>query len=190
MLDPSDYTVTRGAPKPGWSAEPGRSAMEQLPLFPALPPSKPYPVTSLGAVLARAASAIATKVQVPDAIAAQSVLAAASLAAQAHADVRMPYGQSRPLSLYMLTVAWSGDRKTTADREALWPVIRREQALQEIYGMERQSWAIETIAWNAEKRRIETDKKLRFEGRTQALARLGREPEAPIRPFLIVTDPT
>ena len=37
-------------------------------------------------------------------------------AAQAHADVALPYGQPRPLSLFLLTIAGSGDRKTTADR--------------------------------------------------------------------------
>src|SRR4051812_38492680 len=77
---------------------PARSAgAESLPLFPPLPPAAPYPVQELGTVLSEAAQAIARKVQAPDAIAAQSVLAAASLAAQAHADVLMPYGQRRPL---------------------------------------------------------------------------------------------
>ncbi|MBF0819946.1 DUF3987 domain-containing protein, partial [Streptococcus acidominimus] len=65
---------------------------ERLPLFPPLPPAAPYPLDALGPILGEAASAIARKVQAPAAIAAQSVLAAASLAVQAHADVRMPYG--------------------------------------------------------------------------------------------------
>ena len=48
-----------------------------------------------------------------------------------HADVLLPYGQTRPLSLYLVTVAASGDRKSTADNEALWPVRKREKALKE-----------------------------------------------------------
>ena len=88
-----------------------------LPLFPPLPPSEPFPVEALGPVLSRATTAIAHKVQVPTAMAAQSVLAAAALAAQAHADVRLSYGQTRPLSLFFVTVAASGDRKSSADNE-------------------------------------------------------------------------
>ena len=80
-----------------------------LPLFPELPPAEPFPVHALGP-LAPAVTAISHKVQVPVAIAAQSVLAAAALAAQAHADVVLPYGQARPLSLFFVTVAASGDR--------------------------------------------------------------------------------
>src|SRR5215211_588334 len=49
-------------------------------------------------------AAISRKVQVPEAIAAQSVLAVAALASQAHADVMLPYGQTRPLSLFLVTV--------------------------------------------------------------------------------------
>ena len=47
-----------------------------IPLFPPLPPAQPFPVNALGSVLSRAAAAIARKVQVPEAIAAQSVFAA------------------------------------------------------------------------------------------------------------------
>jgi Protein of unknown function (DUF3987) len=101
--------------------------IEPLPLFPPLSEPEPYPVDALGATLSRAAKAIASKAQVPTAMAAQSVLAAASLAVCAHADVMMPYGQGRPLSLFFATVAVSGDRKSTADNEALWPITKREK---------------------------------------------------------------
>ena len=93
-----------------------------LPLFPPLPPEEPYPVEALGPVLSQAARAISRSVQVPTAIAGQSVLAAASLAAQPLADVRMPFGQCRPLSLFFVSIAASGDRKSTADTEALKPI--------------------------------------------------------------------
>ena len=59
-------------------------APARLPLFPEMPAAEPYPVGALGPVLGPAALAISHKVQVPEAIAAQSVLAAASLVAQAH----------------------------------------------------------------------------------------------------------
>lgn len=161
-----------------------------IPLFPPLPLAEPLPVNALGPVLSRAAAAISRKVQVPEAIAAQSVLAVASLAAQVHADVRLPYGQKRPLSLFFVTVAASGDRKSTADNEALWPIRKYEQALKEKYDSQRQSWLIDHAAWSGEKKKIENDRKLNLEGRQAALANLGSEPEHPLHPFLTAPDPT
>ena len=98
-----------------------------LPLFPPMPAQAPYPIEALGPTLAPATAAIVRKVQVAEAMAAQSLLATAALAAQAHADVALPFGQTRPLSLYFVTVADSGDRKTSADTEALRSVKEREK---------------------------------------------------------------
>ena len=161
-----------------------------IPLFPPLPPAQRFPIESLGPVLSRAAAAISRKVQVPGAIAAQSVLAVAALAAQAHADVRLPYGQTRPLSLFFVTVAASGDRKSTADNEALWPIRKREKALKEDYEREHRTWLIASAAWNAEKKKIESDRKIGFEARKHALGALGPEPEQPLHPFLTAPEPT
>jgi hypothetical protein len=160
-----------------------------LPLFPPLPPSASYPVDALG-VLAPAAKAIARKVQVPPAIAAQSVLAVAALAAQAHADVLLPFGQTRPLSLYFATVIGSGDRKSSADNEACWPVAIREKSLREAYQFDLKAWKITNAAWCAEKRKIEGDKTIDMSARRERLAQLGEEPPKPLAPFLITGDLT
>jgi hypothetical protein len=50
----------------------------------------------------------------------------------AHADVVMPHGQRAPLSLFIITSADSGDRKSATDSIALHEVerVRREQARQ------------------------------------------------------------
>jgi hypothetical protein len=161
-----------------------------IPILPPMPPAERFPIEALGPVLANAAAAISSKVQVPEAIAAQSVLAAAALAAQAHADVLLPYGQTRPLSLFFVTVAASGDRKSTADNEALWPIRRRERTLQEKFEESQRQWSIEIAAYNAEKKKIEGNRKLDFEARKAALAALGAEPEKPLYPFLTAPEPT
>ncbi len=161
-----------------------------IPLFPEMPVAERYPIEQMGPVLSRAAAAIAHKVQVPEAIAAQSVLAVASLAAQAHADVMLPYGQTRPLSLFFVTVAASGDRKSTADNEALWPVRKREKMLKEEGEEAHRAWVIAMSAWTAEKKRIESNRKLGFDGKKEALADLGAEPERPLYPFLTAPEPT
>ena len=73
---------------------------------------------ALGSILGDAALAIVDKVQCPEAIAGQSVLAAATLAVQGHADIELPQGSTAPLSSFFLTVAHSGERKSTADRKS------------------------------------------------------------------------
>ena len=64
---------------------------ELLPLAPPTPPARPYPLAALGPVLSGAAESIAAKCQCSSALAAQAVLAVASLASQRLADVRLPY---------------------------------------------------------------------------------------------------
>ncbi|MFG1282271.1 YfjI family protein [Xanthobacter autotrophicus] len=165
-----------------------RQAAGPLPLYPHRPQSKAYPVDALGAVLARGAGAIARKVGVPDALAAQAVLSSAALAAQAHADVQLPFGQCRPLSLYHITVAGSGDRKSSADNEALWPFRKRERALREAYESALEDWGAANAAWHAKRKRLEADRQV--EDLKGALLDLGAEPAKPLLPMLIFSDAT
>jgi hypothetical protein len=189
--------AARGSAKDAFPAVPlprgsagDQASDEPLPLFPPLPPSEPYPIEALGPVLSRAALAIANKVQVPKAIAAQSVLAAAALAAQAHADVLLPYGQTRPLSLYLVTVAGSGDRKSSADNEALRPVHKHEKALRAFYDEDMKSYRIEIAAWSAQKKKIEATAKIDLAERKQRITDLGPEPDHPLHPYLTISNLT
>ena len=161
-----------------------------IPLIPELAPPAPYPVGALGTVLGEAAVSIARKVQCPVEIAAQSVLAVASLAAQAHADVLMPFGQTRPLSLFLFSIALSSDRKTSADYEALTPIREREKELGDQYGYDLEQARMCQAAWVGERKKIEGDKKLGYDERIERLKRLGREPETPLHPILAVPEPT
>ncbi|MCI0599952.1 MAG: DUF3987 domain-containing protein [Beijerinckiaceae bacterium] len=156
-----------------------------LPLFPPLPDAEPYPINALGPELSRATKAIASKIQVPPAMAAQSVLAAVSLAACPHGNVRLPFGQSRPLALYFVTIAASGDRKSSADNEALWPIHKREAVLREENEAAMKMWRVAHAAWVAEKRKIEGNGKLAFFERKERLAAIGEEPERPLAPLLV-----
>src|SRR3989442_3643222 len=88
------------------------------PLMRDMPPADRFPVDALGDVLAPAAHAIQDRVQAPLAICGQSVLAAATLAVQAHADVELPMRQLRPLTNFYMTIAATGERKSAVDAEA------------------------------------------------------------------------
>ena len=144
-------------------------------LFESPPEPAAYPIDALGETLSRTVRAIAGKVQVPLAMAAQSVLAVASLACSGHADVKLPYGQCRPLSLYLATAA-DCDRKTTSDNEALRPIVEWEKTLRDQHKDDLKEWRIMHSAWSAEKRRIENDRKIDVDERRARLERLGTNP--------------
>jgi hypothetical protein len=100
------------------------------PLRREMDPAEPFPMDALGDILEPAARAIQEKVQAPLALCGQSVLAVATLSVQGHADVELPTGACCPTSSYFASVAQSGERKTAVDREAMWPIRKREEALQ------------------------------------------------------------
>lgn len=96
------------------------------PLIESNPVAQPYPVQALGGILGPAVERMAEVIGVPQALAAQSVLAASALATQGHAGLQLD-GRNYPLSLYLITVAASGDRKTATDRSALLPARQWER---------------------------------------------------------------
>lgn len=70
-----------------YTFEANKENTETLPLFSPMGKSEPHPIDALGPILGPAASAIANRAQIAPAIAAQSVLATASLVASSCADV-------------------------------------------------------------------------------------------------------
>lgn len=126
------------AERTGETARMLREYKQQLATWPALQPlpelvptrPKRFPFEALGKLAGEAAASVAQDVQAPDSLAAASALAAASLVAMPHADVVLPHGQRCPLSLYMITGALSGDRKSAVDAVMGLPLDehRRQQA--------------------------------------------------------------
>jgi hypothetical protein len=111
-----------------------------------------YPVAALGAVLGSAARRIHQVVQVPAALCGQSLLAAASLAAQAVADVEMD-GRREPLSVYALSVGELTERKSHVDRIALTAHHERERAQLAQHRQDMQSYEIAREAHEAARRK-------------------------------------
>ena len=159
-------------------------------LYRPLPPGAEFPVDALGDILAPAARAIIDRIQCPDA-AAQSVLGAASLAAQAHADVEIPAtGHAKPISLNLLTIAGTGERKSAADGEALWPVRKREKALREAFNAELKDFLKARKAWEAASKKATGGQKDDYVAIKGKLDALGDEPSPPIMPMLTCAEPT
>jgi len=120
------------------------------------------------------------------------VLAAATLAVQGRADVQLPTGQSRPISGYFITVAGSGERKTSADREALWPISRHEQNLRERYDAELPGYLNARDAWEKQRVQILGNKRQYPDpaAKRAALDELGPAPVGPLHPMLVCPEPT
>jgi hypothetical protein len=172
------------APPP--PAEPPR------PLTRELPPAEPFPADALGSVLGNAAQAILDRVQVPMAIGAQSVLAAAALAVQGHADIELPIGRGsrRPVGDYFVTVAASGDRKSEADRQALWPIEKHEAVLRAKHGIALPAYINRKLAWDKAREVATRDGKGNVNAIRQALDALGPAPRPPLEPMLTAPEPT
>ncbi|MCG3266263.1 DUF3987 domain-containing protein [Yoonia sp. I 8.24] len=96
------------------------------PLVQETPEGVPYPVHALGP-LRDAVEAVHAVTQAPVAIPAQSALAIASLAVQGFANVEA-LGGSSPLSLYCLTIARSGERKSSCDAKLMAALRTYERA--------------------------------------------------------------
>jgi Protein of unknown function (DUF3987) len=162
------------------------------PLTRELPPADPFPVDALGGILCPAAVAIQDRIRAPLAIAAQSVLATATLAVQAHADVVLPIGSGigKPVSEFFVTIAATGERKTGCDDQAAWPIARREKALRETYDAELTTYQDARLAWERTREAVARDRKRDYQAKLAALEDLGPAPTPPLQALLICDEPT
>lgn len=146
-----------------------------------------YPVHALGPLRA-AVEAVQAKTQAPVAIPAQSALSVAALALQGHADVET-LGGARPLSLYCLTVAASGERKSSCDAPLMRGIRDYEREQARLHGEAQKDWAIERGIWKA---RHEKALAMIKQGKADKrdLTALGPEPLAPPLPDRLVSEPT
>ncbi len=161
------------------------------PLLREIPKGEPYPVDALGP-LKEVIEAAQDVSKAPPAIAAQSALSVASLAVQGFADVETLGGYA-PLSLYCLTVAESGERKSGTDKVLMAGLrtFEREQAGE--HCDELQSWRNAQAIWKVDQDQIMGGFKKKGAIRDALKAdldALGAEPPAPLSPNLTATEPT
>ena len=158
---------------------------------------EPYPLDALPATIRAAVEEVAGFVKAPVALVASSALAALSLACQAHIDAKRAEKLHGPVGLFLLTIADSGERKSTCDSffvsairqyqeeqaESMKPEIKEYQAA--IASWEAERDGILSAVKTAGKKGAPTDK-LRGD-----LAQLQQEkPEPPRVPRLILGDET
>ena len=175
LSDDGKLTVSNNDPKP-------------TPLTPTEGPKNDYPLDALGEILGAAAADIADIVQCPKGIAGQSILAAASFAAQSRANVVIDSRRS-PLSLFCITVAESGDRKTQADKIAIEPFFKRQREQTNQYNDDLKGYKNSVDSYEKERARILKNESIDKIQTEQALDDL-QEPNIPIDPSVLVQEPT
>ncbi|MDP1527505.1 MAG: DUF3987 domain-containing protein [Rhodocyclaceae bacterium] len=194
-------TPARGEHQPGNDDAPagdseGNGWPDPHPLAAKMEP-EPYPLDALPDTIRAAVEEVAGFVKAPAALVASSALAALSLACQAHIDAKRAEKLHGPVGLFLLTIADSGERKSTCDTfftsairqyqeeqaEAMKPAIKEYQAAIAAWEAERDG--ILSAVKDAGKKGRPTDK-LRGD-----LAQLQQDkPEPPRVPRLILGDET
>lgn len=158
---------------------------------------EPYPLDALPEVIRAAVQEVQGFVKAPMAMVASSALAALSLAGQAHIDVQRAAKLEGPSSLFLLTIADSGERKSTCDGFFMKPIRDYEAAQAEAAKPKVKDHRAAVAAWEAEHSGLkEKIKSLAKDGKptgatAEALRDLeSRKPEPPRVPQLIYTDAT
>ncbi|MBK7252197.1 MAG: DUF3987 domain-containing protein [Gammaproteobacteria bacterium] len=169
-------------------AAPSSTAEAPEPLRRPVPAAEPYPIAELGPLLQPAVASLCRVIQAPDAVCASSVLAAASLAAQSLANIEVD-GRVYPLSLFMLTIAESGERKSAVDAEALRAARAVEKSMVQAYDTEFEAHRWAMAEWEARCDAAKRDaSKAKGRGLADALESIGPQPPAPLAPTMIVSD--
>jgi hypothetical protein len=181
----ADGTIT---PRGGFSTRDARPDRKR-PLFRAMPPAPDFPIMALGE-LRHAAEAIQEMTRAPLAVCAQSVLAAATLAVQAHRDVELPGAGRRPLTALFVSVLDSGERKSAVDRLAVRPAYLVEEGFRDAAQADGAAYANDKETWDYARAQAKTKAKGNREALADAFRKIGPAPTPPAHPMLLVADPT
>ena len=148
-----------------------------------------FPLDALGPVLGAAAKVAAECIQADPGVCGTSILAAAALACQPHANVELD-GRTYPLSLWFLTIAESGERKSAVDNLVLVPHREYEAVQCERRRIERADIEQRMRIYDNNVSRIGKGKKSDHESDVAALKQLGKRPEFPPSGILVMAEPT
>jgi putative DNA primase/helicase len=111
----------------------------------------PYPLNALPGIIGAAVREVVTFVQCPVALGACSALAVISTVGQGLIDVRRSNKLEGPASLFLVAVADSGERKTTADSFFTKPVRRWEAEQMEAAKPDLERFTAELAVWESRK---------------------------------------
>lgn len=161
--------------------------VERMPLRREPTAPEPYPIEALGPILAPVAEAIAEATKAAPSLIGNSLLAASALAVQPHGDVSVD-GRTVPTSVFALTVAASGDRKSTVDNIVLAPHFARQRQLVDAFAALELEYNNRLAVWKREREAILGAKKQTREWKEIELQLLGEQPQQPPQPVILAPD--
>lgn len=186
----------RDAENPAESDCASREWPEPMPLNAKIAP-EPYPMDALPDSIRDAVLEVAGFVKAPVPLVASSALAALSLAGQAHVDARRAERLHGPVGLFLLTIADSGERKSTCDGFFTSAIREYQEEQAELMKPAAKQYQAEISAWEAERDGIlQKIKQLAKDGKPTDSLRADlaemqhKKPEPPRVPRLILADET
>ncbi|MBL0168492.1 MAG: DUF3987 domain-containing protein [Propionivibrio sp.] len=158
---------------------------------------EPYPLDALPETVRAAVEEVAAFVKAPLPMVASAALSALSLAIQAHTDVKRAEKLTGPVGLFLLTIADSGERKSTCDGFFTTAIRNYEDAQAEAAKPMLKDCRADVEAWESKRggikdkiRQLAKEQKSTAE-MVSALRDLEHEkPEPPRIPRLIFADAT
>lgn len=159
--------------------------------------SRPFPVHVFPLIIRNAIYEVEQHTQAPRALISASVLGVISLACQNQIDVCRLSNLRSPVSLFLLTLAESGERKSTVDKLLMDPFYQLEKKLFEKYTRDLSVWRNDKAVFDIEKKalisKLKSDirrNKDYLETNERLNVLLASHQEAPVRFKLIFNDAT
>lgn len=158
---------------------------------------RPFPVHVFPQIIRNAVYEVEQHTQAPQALIAASVLGVISLACQNRIDVCRLNNLRSPVSLFLLTLADSGERKSTVDKLLMKPLYQLEEAWFEKYTQDLIIWRNEETTFSIEKKalmsKLKSDIRRNKDHSTtneRLKTLLSANPKAPVRFRQIFNDAT
>lgn len=158
---------------------------------------EPYPLDALPLSIRAAVEEVASFVKAPVPMVASSALAALSLAIQSHVDVKRAEKLHGPVGLFLLTIADSGERKSTCDGFFTRAIRDYEEAQAEAAKPALKDYKAAIDAWEAKRngikekiRRLAKEQKATTSMESALRVLEHDKPEPPRIPRLLYADAT
>nr|WP_145598729.1 DUF3987 domain-containing protein [Yersinia alsatica] len=122
-----------------------------------------YPVNAFPPVMRELIQAYHEETHIPLEMIGSTVLAAAAIACQSHINVTLPHsGKQEPCSLYLLTIAESGEGKSTVSNRIMSPFEDFSREMKQSYQCQLEDYHQDLNIWTLEKKALESTFQKRF----------------------------
>jgi hypothetical protein len=150
------------------------------------------PLRTLNKEWQASVQALQTVMQAPLEICFAALFSSINHAVQSLVNIKLPQGQVKPVSCFFISIADSGERKTSADDIALKATAQYQQVMLKKYAEQKKGYRDKKGVYDEEKKSFFQDKGFKKLSPQEKRDRLNQlhEPEAPRYPILVTSDPT